>query len=35
MNIIIKEEYEKLVSPMSQEEYEALKQFIPGNKEKI
>jgi len=26
MNIIIKEEYEKLVPPMSQEEYEALKQ---------
>ena len=28
MNIIIKKDYEKLVSPMSQEEYEALKQSI-------
>ena len=28
MNIIIKEDYEKLVSPMSQKEYQALKQSI-------
>jgi hypothetical protein len=28
MNIIIKEDYEKLISPMSQEEYQALKQSI-------
>src|SRR5215467_1447116 len=28
MNIIIKEDYEKLIPPMSQEEYQALKQSI-------